>query len=155
MWRRTAGLAAAVLIASAAAASASTWNEKTILTFSEPVMVPGATLPAGSYVFQLRDAKSGRHIVQVTSEEGSELMALAQAVPIKRTETTGDIVVKFNPTDVGSPPAMKAWFYTGSMHGHEFVYPEEQAKKIAERTKTIVLSVDVPGTDLEKGTLRT
>jgi hypothetical protein len=34
------------------------------------------------------------------------------------------------------------------------VYPDEQAKVIAERTKTIVLSTDVPGSDLERGKLR-
>ncbi|HEU4520921.1 MAG TPA: hypothetical protein VFT12_02895, partial [Thermoanaerobaculia bacterium] len=153
--KRTAALAIATVIACAASVLASTWNDKTILTFSEPVMIPGATLQPGTYVFKLMDSKSSRHIVQVTTEDGTKVMALTQAIPIKRAEPKGDVVVKFNPTDAGSPPAMKGWFYPGSLYGHEFVYPEEQAKEIAQRTKTIVLSVDVPGTDLEKGTLRT
>lgn len=83
------------------------------------------------------------------------MVALTQAVPMKRLDAKGDVVVKFSPTDAGSPPAMKGWFYPGSLYGHEFIYPDGQAKEIAQRTKTIVLSVDVPGTDLEKGTLRT
>lgn len=130
-------------------------EHKTILKFSDPVMVPGATLQPGSYVFTLMDSSSSRHVVQIRTEDGSRVVALIQAVPMKRLDPKGDVVVKFNPTDVGSPPAMKGWFYPGSLHGHEFIYSDEQAKEIAQRTKTIVLSVDVPGTDLSKGTLRT
>lgn len=74
---------------------------------------------------------------------------------MKRQDAKGDIVVKFNPTDAGSPVALKGWYAPGTVYGHQFIYPDAQAKEIASRTKTLVLSVDVPGTDLEKGTLRT
>ena len=147
--------AAAIILGCALSVAANPWNDRTILTFSDPVMVPGATLQPGTYVFQLVDSNTSRHTVQVTKENDRNVIALAQAVPMKRTEPKGDIVVRFNPTDVGSPPALKGWFYPGSLYGHEFIYPEEQAKLIAERTKTIVLSVDVPGSDLQKGKLRT
>ena len=152
---RVGALVAIVSAAGVAAASANQWNDKTILKFSEPVMVPGATLQPGSYVFKLMDSASSRHTVQITTEDGSKVLALTQAIPTKRPDPKGDIVLKFNPTDAGLPPALKAWFYPGSIYGHEFIYPEEQARQIADRTKTIVLSIDVPGTDLEKGTLRT
>ena len=148
-------LAAAFVAASVIAAGADQWNDKTVLKFSAPVMVPGATLEPGSYVFKLMDSKSNRHTVQISTEDGARVVALTQAVPMKRTDSKGDVVLKFNPTDAGSPPAIKGWFYPGSLYGHEFIYPDDQAKQIAQRTKTIVLSVDVPGTDLEKGTLRT
>ncbi|MDQ3541355.1 MAG: hypothetical protein M3440_11770 [Chloroflexota bacterium] len=154
-WRAAAGLAVALLVGYAPVAGADSWNDKTILKFSEPVMVPGATLQPGSYVFKLMDSASSRHPVQITTEDGFKVIAVTQAVPMKRLEPKGDVVVKFNPTDAGSPIAMKGWFYPGSLYGHEFIYPDEQAKEIAQRTKTIVLSVDVPGTDLSKGTIRT
>ncbi len=147
-------IGAAVVIACAVQADASTWNEKTILTFSEPVMVPGATLRPGTYVFQLTDANANRNLVQIRTQDG-RLIATTQAVPMKRQDSKGDVVLKFNPTDAGSPPALKAWFYPGTLYGHEFVYPEAQAREIAQRTKTLVLSVDVPGTDIEQGTLHT
>lgn len=153
-WRLM-GLAATFVAASVMTAGADSWNDKTILKFSAPVMVPGATLQPGSYVFKLMDSKSSRHTVQISTEDGARVVALTQAVPMKRTDSKGDVVLKFNPTDTGSPPAIKGWYYPGSLYGHEFVYPEEQAKQIAQRTKTIVLSTDVPGNDLEKGTLRT
>jgi hypothetical protein len=148
-------LAAALAVTFAVTARADSWNDKTILKFSAPVMVPGATLQPGSYVFKLMDSKSNRHTVQISTEDGSKVIALTQAVPTKRLDPKGDVVVKFNPTDAGSPPALKAWFYPGSIYGHEFIYPDDQAKQIAQRTKTLVLSTDVSGSDLEEGTLYT
>ena len=153
--RYRAGVMGALLLAlTAAPAAADQWNERTVMKFSEPIMVPGATLQAGTYIFRLVDPDTSMHTVEIR-REGEEPIALVQAVPMKRMEAKGDIVVKFNPTDAGAPPAMKGWFYPGSLYGHEFVYSDEEARKIAERTKTIVLSRDVSGSDMEKGTLRT
>ena len=131
------------------------WNDKTILTFSEPVMVPNATLPAGTYVFRLADVNGNRHLVRIFNEKEDELITTIQAIPTRRTTGSDDILLRFTPTTPGAPVALKAWFTADSTYGHEFVYPEDQAKQIAERTKSVVLSVDVPGTDLQKGTLRT
>jgi hypothetical protein len=146
-------LSALALAISVPAAWAQSWNERTELTFSDPVMIPGATLQPGTYIFRLTDSQSSRHIVEIAKEDG-ETVTVTQAVPTKRKEAKGDVVVKFNPTEAGTPPAIAAWFYPGSVYGHQFVYPDDQAKKIAERTRTLVLSTDVPGTDLEKGRLR-
>ncbi len=134
-------------------AMADQWNDRTILTFSEPVMVPGATLQPGSYVFKLMDFASDRDLVRITTVDGSKVIATMQAVPMKRLEPKGDVVLKFAATKPGEPPAMKGWFYPGSIYGHQFIYPEQQAKEIAQRTNTVVLSTDVPGTDLTKGML--
>ena len=61
---------AAVLTAVIApGARADEWNKKTILTFSGPVQIPGATLPAGAYVFKLADIPGNRHVVQVFSKD--------------------------------------------------------------------------------------
>jgi hypothetical protein len=152
---RQIGVVAALGFLAAGTARADSWNERTILTFSDAVMIPGATLQPGKYIFKLLDTSSSRQVVQVLRAEGdgNEQVALTQAVPLKRAETKGDIVLRFNPTEAGHPPAIKAWFYPGSIFGHQFVYPDEQARVIAERTKTVVLAIDQPGTDLEKGTL--
>jgi len=154
MIRHPAAFAGIALLACATTAAASEWNERTTLTFSEPVMVPGATLQPGTYVFELADANTSRHIVQIRKQDGP-VIATAQAVPMKRYEPKGDVVLKFNPTDRGTPPALKGWFYPGSLYGHQFVYSDSEARKIAERTRTVVLSTDVPGTDLGKGKLYT
>jgi hypothetical protein len=152
-WRRAAIGAAAVLFGCVTSAAASQWNEKTTLSFSEPVMVPGATLQPGTYVFKLMDSNTIRQVVEIREKNGAEPVTIALAVPAKRMDANSNVVLKFEPTKDGEPPALKEWFFPGTLYGHEFVYPERQAKEIAQRTKTLVLSVDVPGTDLEKGTL--
>jgi hypothetical protein len=153
--QRLATSVAASVFVLAASVSADQWNDRTTLSFSAPVMIPGATLPAGTYVFELAANVGNRHLVRVREAHTNKVMGLTQAVPITRSEATGDVVVQFNPTEPGTALAMKSWFYPASRYGHEFVYPEEQARHIAERTKTVVLSVDVPGTDLERGVLHT
>jgi len=44
------------LVLSAAGTQADQHNKKTQVTFSQPVQVPGTTLPAGTYVFRLMDS---------------------------------------------------------------------------------------------------
>jgi hypothetical protein len=151
---RVGAFSALLLVFAAAPVAADQWNERTVMKFSAPIMVPGATLQPGTYIFRLVDPDTSVHTVEIR-KEGEAPIALVQAVPMKRQEAKGDIVVKFNPTEAGEPPAMKGWFYPGSLYGHEFVYSDDEARKIAARTKTIVLSSDVSGSDKEKGTLRT
>lgn len=155
MWPKRIGATIAIVVACTAVAGAQQWNDRTILKFDAPVMVPGTTLPPGTYTFQLLDSTSAQHTVQIFSEDGTNLITTAQAIPTKRLEPTGDVVIKLNPTEAGAPVAIKSWFYPGSLYGHEFVYPDEQARNIAQRTKTLVLSSDVKGSDKQKGTLYT
>jgi hypothetical protein len=146
------GIALLGVMLSAPQAQADVWNEKTELTFTEPIIIPGATLQPGAYVFRLSESSATRNLVRVYNTDGMELVTIAQAVPMRRNERVGDTILKFNPTDRGMP-ALKGWFYPGQTTGHEFIYSEEQARQIAERSKTVVLSVDVVDTDLEQGTL--
>ena len=145
-WRpaRGAAMIAAVLLALSTPAHADQWNDKTVLKFSAPVMVPGATLPGGEYDFELADNAADRNVVRIFTHDGHKLVATTQAIPTKRAKASGDVVLRFEPTDRGAPVALKAWFYPGSVYGHEFVYPEDQARALASRTKTLVLSADSP-----------
>lgn len=156
IWTRRAIVAIAMLtIAAASPAQADEWQERTTLTFSAPVMIPGATLAAGTYVFELAEPGSNRNLVTIRNQATNEVVTTVMAVPAKRTEVSGDIVLQFDPAERGTPAAIKAWFYPSSVYGHEFVYSDEQARQIAERTKTVVLSIDIPDSNLERGVLRT
>ena len=149
-----AAVAMSALLALPNGAAADTWNERTILTFSESIMIPGATLQPGTYTFKLADTRSNRHVVQVLKgENGDELVATTHAVPVRRERPTGDTILTFNPTEKGIP-ALKAWYYSYSSYGHELIYSDEEARQIAERSKTIVLSGDVEDSDLSTGALR-
>ena len=138
-----AAVALSAVILAPSVAAADTWNERTELTFTEPVMIPSATLQPGTYTFKLADSNGSHHLVQIyKGEDMNDLVTLTQAVPIRRQQPTGETVLTFNPTE-GGVPALKAWYYPHSSYGHEFIYPEEQARQIAARSKTSVLSVDV------------
>jgi hypothetical protein len=133
------------------------WSDRTILTFSAPVEVPGTVLPAGQYVFELADLHSDRHVVEIYNEGGTDLITTSLAIPMRRTEATGDIAVHFSSTPADTPPALKGWFYPGSLNGHQFVYPAEQARKISDRTRKVVLTSEVEtaeGEEVQKGTLK-
>ena len=153
MCSRSSVAAVALCLSLAPAVAFGQWSERTKLTFSDPVMVPGATLQPGTYIFQLMDPGSAGDIIEIRKEDGT-LVTTTMTVPAKRQDAKGDTVLKFNPTEEGAPPALAGWFYPGTVYGHQFVYPDEQARKIAQRTKTVVLSTDVPGKDVEQAKLR-
>jgi hypothetical protein len=117
-------------------------SERTFLTFSNTVELPGATLQPGTYLFKLADSTSHRHIVQVFSQDEKQIHATILAVPAERLEVTGENVVTFRETAEGATPAVQYWYYPGDRIGHEFVYPKDQAMKIAARTGQNVLSTE-------------
>jgi hypothetical protein len=134
--------AAALTAVIAPGARADEWNKKTILTFSGPVQIPGATLPAGSYVFKLADISGNRHVVQVFDKDEKKIYTTMLAVPNQRLEPTDKPIVLFSERASGSPQAVKVWYYPGETIGNEFVYPKSQAMKIAKETHTRVLATN-------------
>ena len=134
--------ATVLTIALAPSARADEWNKKTILTFSGPVQIPGATLPAGSYVFKLADIPGNRHVVQVFDKDEKKIYTTMLAIPNERLEPSDDPVVLFSERASGSPQAIKVWFYPGNRVGNEFVYPKSQAMRIAKETRQSVLATN-------------
>jgi hypothetical protein len=134
--------AAALTAMIAPGARADEWNKKTILTFSGPVQIPGATLPAGSYVFKLADIPGNRHVVQVFDKDEKKIYTTMLAVPNQRMEPSDKPIVLFSERASGSPQAVKVWYYPGETIGNEFVYPKSQAMKIARETHTRVLAMN-------------
>ena len=132
--------AAAITAFVAPAAHADEWNKKTILTFSGAVQVPGATLPAGSYVFKLADIPGNRHVVQVFDKDEKKIYTTILAIPNDRLEPTDKPVVLFSERASGTAQAVKVWYYPGDRIGDEFVYPKSQAMKIAKATHQRVLA---------------
>jgi hypothetical protein len=118
------------------------WNKKTILTFSGPVQIPGATLAAGSYVFKLADLAGNRHVVQVFDKDEKKIIVTLLAIPNERLDASDEPVVLFSERPAGSPQAVKVWFYPGNRVGNEFVYPKSMAMKIAKANHQSVLSMD-------------
>ncbi len=112
-------------------ARADEWNKKTVMTFSQPVEIPGQILPAGTYTFALADSPADRHIVQIFNADGSKIIATVLAINNYRLKPSGDSVVKFAERSGDNPEALKAWFYPGDNFGQEFVYPKQRAIELA------------------------
>jgi hypothetical protein len=118
-------------------AKADPWNQKTILTFSGPVQIPGQVLPAGTYVFKLANASS-RHIVQVFNKDENHVYGTFLAIPDYRMRPSDKTIIRFDERAAGEPQAIKAWFYPGRSYGHEFVYPKKEAVALASSNHTPV-----------------
>ena len=140
-------VASAVLVLPLSAAAQGPANQDTFFTFSQAVELPGKTLPAGRYFFQLADSPSNRHIVKVMSEDRKELHATLLAIPYySNSRPTDKPEVRFMETPAqasggaAATNAIKIWFYPGNSTGHEFIYPRSQAMRIASRTGEPVLT---------------
>ena len=134
---------AAVLLTLTISVSAQDFNtqKRTILTFSAPVEMPGVTLPAGTYVFRIADTPS-RNVVQVFDKDEKDIMGQWLYVSAERPQVSGETVVTFKETREGTTPAVQFWYYPGERTGKEFIYPKEQALRIAARTGAEVRSDD-------------
>jgi len=129
----------------APSAHADEWNRKTVVTFSEPIAIPGVhlrgwgVLPAGTYVFKILDSQSDRHIVQIFNQDETTIYATILAIPNYRLDVTDKTVITFRERPAGEPEALRAWFYPGANWGEEFVYPKARAMELAKIAKTPVL----------------
>jgi len=132
--------AAIIAAAMTPALHADDFTKLTLLTFSGPVDVPGITLPAGTYRFELADPTTGRRVIKVSDKEGSKTYGMFISVPNQRMTPADKPVVMFREAAAGAPPAVQAWFYPGETYGYEFAYPHDQALKIAKATHQPVLS---------------
>ncbi len=144
--------AAFLTAASSASAQDSNINQRTILTFSGPVQMPGVTLPGGKYVFRLADTAL-HNVMQVF--DGDEKRIIGQWFFIPKNRTTEELsaangkpVVMFKEMPEGFTPAIQYYFYPTETIGKEFIYPKDQALKIAAATHQTVLATD---TDVNKG----
>lgn len=116
---------------------AQTYNQKTYVTFDHPVEVPGKVLPAGKYTFQLAET-SYRHVVQIFSEDGTQIITTVLAIPNYRLKATDETVIEFAERPAGTAPALRAWFYPANNYGQEFVYPKARAVELAKISNEVV-----------------
>jgi hypothetical protein len=95
----------------------------TYFTFSGTVQMPGVTLPAGTYIFEVANPNGGSDVVQVLSRDRKKLFFLKLTIPSYRAQR-GDLKasVTFGETPAGTPPPLKAWYPQSETRGREFIY---------------------------------
>ena len=153
MLRKAFGSACALAILAGlapATASAQPADKRTYFTFSGPVDMPGVALPAGRYVFRLANPDTSRNVVQVTSADGKRVFGMFHSFPSERVTPANDSEIRFMEASAGAPPAVKTWWYPGERTGYEFIYPKQQARRIADRTRQAVLTTKSDTTTTEQ-----
>jgi hypothetical protein len=117
----------------------------TILTFTEPVQLPGKVLPAGKYRFEIADANNAVHAVRVLSEDGDKVHGTFPTIPsvmAERDLRDQDTLVMFAERAAGQPQAAREWFYPGRSIGEEFLYSKDEAMGIAKANHSKVAVTD-------------
>jgi|KBSSwiStaDraftv2_1062776.scaffolds.fasta_scaffold373217_2 hypothetical protein len=151
--KRIFGLACAVTVFAclmAAPVSAQPLDKRTLFTFSAPVTLPGVTLPAGQYLFRLADPDSSSKVVQVLDAKGTKPYGLFFTIAAERLEPASTPEVRFMETAAGTPAAIKTWWYPGESRGYEFIFPREQARRLAVAASQPVLTTDAQTTTTEQ-----
>lgn len=106
-------------------------NQKTKLTFTEAVEIPGQVLPAGTYWFILFDDDSERSLVQIFSADWSVLYATMQTTPRETREPNSETTLTFAERPASEPQAILTWFYPYETIGHEFIYSKTEEQELS------------------------
>jgi hypothetical protein len=108
---------------SASIHASSNADHLTFLTFSGPVALPGVTLGAGTYVFDLVSPGTNADVVRVRNKARTQTYFLGIT---KRTSkpasmpTDRHIVFGEASKDMATPIAV--WYPTDGSYGHQFLY---------------------------------
>ena len=117
--------AVAVALMTVGLSTASAWSNPRLnyLTFNGAVALPGVSLPAGTYVFEVVTANAAGPVVRVSSKAGRHyFMGFTQVVERPRGGRTTQLV-QFGEAPAGTPPPIAEWYPIGSSRGHRFMYP--------------------------------
>ena len=95
----------------------------TYFTFSGPVRLPGVTLPAGTYTFEVVNPDSGSDIVSVKSRDRSKVYLMQFTRFVHRAPSRNlKATIALGETSAGNPPIVKAWYPQFETRGREFIY---------------------------------
>ena len=130
----------ALLLSVCAPARADENTKLTYFTFSKPFQLPGKTLPAGKYRFELADPQESRRVVRVSNEDGTKQLAMLQTVQYTMRDPAKDAIVMFGEAPASEPVAVQTFVYPGETIGFEFIYPHDEAVTLAKKYHTKVLS---------------
>jgi hypothetical protein len=93
------------------------------LTFSGPVSLPGVTLPAATYSFEVVDYRTSGNVVRVRDHDTRQSIFLGITHRVDRPGgAKKDASVVFGESLRGVPPPIVVWYPGGHSVGHEFIY---------------------------------
>ena len=95
----------------------------THFTFKSAVALPGVTLPAGSYVFEVLNPDSSADVVRVMNPQRSRTYFMQFTRFVHRPQL-GDMkaTITLGEATSGTPQPIKTWFPESETTGREFIY---------------------------------
>jgi hypothetical protein len=118
--------ACGVILGLVMAVSVKSWDnpsKTTSLTFSGPVRLPGVTLGAGTYVFELAAPETSADIVRVLSKDRSQVYLAVFTESVSRPAgMTAETQISFGEASAGVASPITAWYPAFDSRGHRFLY---------------------------------
>lgn len=115
------GMALAALLLTQASPAADGWGKQTRVTFSGSVTLPGVTLPAGAYTFEL--VPEVNNVVRVMSRNRLRQHYIGFTRPVERPAGMAPTqTVMLGDAPRGVAPPVRAWYPIGSRTGFAFLF---------------------------------
>jgi hypothetical protein len=121
-------LTAAALVAIGTLTLAGSLHATTIahtnyVTVSAPIALPGVSLPAGTYIFEVPLDRASLDLVRVKSRAGRKVYLTAFTQTVNRpVGQAGRSALVFGEAASGAPAPVRIWFPAGERIGHAFIY---------------------------------
>ncbi len=96
-------------------------DHREYLTFSAPVAIPGAVLPAGTYIFEVPTPSFSNTVVSVRSRDGRKVY-LTQFTRAVSKPSANAPHVTFHETARGQAPQLDVWYPMQGDQGRQFIY---------------------------------
>ena len=103
--------------------NAATMRHTNYITVSAPIALPGVSLPAGTYIFEVPLDRASLDVVRVKSRDGRQVYLTAFTQTVDRpVGAAGRSLLVFGEAVSGVPAPVKIWFPAGERIGHAFIY---------------------------------
>jgi hypothetical protein len=119
----TAAALGAVLLGATAQRSGA-WSDndhREYLTFSGAVAIPGAVLPAGTYIFEVPTPSFSNSVLSIRSRDGRKVYLTQFTRMVDRLAGNAPHVT-FHETARGEAPKIDTWYPIGGDSGRQLVY---------------------------------
>jgi hypothetical protein len=98
-------------------------SHRTLLTFRGPVALPGVSLAAGTYAFELADPNASPDIVMVLNRDRTHVFYMGMTQRITRpVGVSSDRRVIFGEPAGAAATPIDTWYPSGGSDGHQFLY---------------------------------
>jgi hypothetical protein len=111
------------VLATSSTDAVSSAKRTTYFSFSKPVRLPGVSLPAGTYIFEIADPSASFEIVRVSSRDRRHVYLSAFTRLVHRpAKEKLDHAIVLGERSADTPPPIQVWYPQDERLGRQFLY---------------------------------